>query len=152
VGPDSFLELQAGEDGRFKAAWLILAVIAFLSLLAANTSWGWKLVALASLSLTFAVTRWQARRTDNIRLVRLYSNGAVTLVPERDAEIPGVLEGQAWVSPWISVLSVGRFDRWQKQWLLVCRCRNHPADYRRMLKFIRLGAGLTTRNGILGPR
>jgi len=152
VGPDNSIDLQVGEDGWLTAAWLILAVIAFVSLLTANTSWGWKLAALASLSLTFAFSCWQARRAANIRLVRLYSNGVVTLVLEGNIEIPGVLEGQAWISPWISVLPVGRFDRWKRQWLLVCRSRNHPTDYRRMLKFLRLGAGSTTRDGILGPR
>jgi hypothetical protein len=152
VGPDSFLVLQAGEDGRFKAAWLILTVTAYLLLLAANTSWGWKLAALVSLSLTFAVTRWQARRANDIRLVRLYSNGTVTLVLESNIEIPGVLAGQAWISPWISVLPVGRFDRWKRQRLLICHSRNHPADYRRMLKILRLGTASTAGDGILGPR
>ncbi len=145
----SFIELQIGEAAWLKAARLILAVLALIALLTANTSWVWKLASLIVLMLTFSLIYLQSHRSGGIRVVHLYRNGAVTLWNGQDMEIPAVLEGVPWLTPWVSILSVGRFDRWPRQRLVVCRSNNHPDDYRHMLNCLRLGSAA---NGILSPR
>jgi len=145
----SFIELHTGEDARLKAARLILTALACIALLTANSWWIWKLALLAVLALVFSLIYLQSQRNGGVRVVHLYRSGAVTLWDEQNMEIPAVLEGVPWLTPWVSVLPVGRFDRWPRQRLVVCRSNNHPDDYRHMLNCLRLGS---VASGILGPR
>ena len=81
-----------------------------------------------------------------------YRDGMVTLLSDGGVEFPAVLEGTPWTTSWVSVLPVGRFDRWPRKQLLVCRSTNHPDDYRHLLSCLRLGNLYGAADGILGPR
>ena len=122
-----------------KAVRIILLVLALLHLLMANISLAWKAITIPVLLLVFALTSWKVHQKAGIQRLRLYRDGMVTLVQQDGLEIPAVLEGESWVSARVSVLSVGRFDRWPRQQLLVCRSNNRPDDYRQMLRCLRLG-------------
>ncbi len=139
AGRDSYIELQTGEAAWTGLARLIIAGLALSSLLFAPTDLLFKLIAIAALAF-MTVLVWLRRRVSILSL-RLYDNGMVTLLTTLDTEIPAVLESGAWTTPWVSILPVGRLDRWPKQKLVISRSKNHPDNYRRMLKYLRLGAG-----------
>ena len=139
VGQINTVDLQTGESGWLRSVRIILFVLALLQLLVANTPPAWKLITILCLLLVFVLISWKIHQLAAIQSLRLHRNGMVTLVQRDGQEIPAVLEGEAWVSTWVSVLPVGRFDRWPLQQLLVCRSKNHPDHYRNLLIFLRLG-------------
>lgn len=133
------IELRIGEGTWLKVVRILLFTLALAQLLLANTSPAWIAIAIAGLLLVFTLISWKSRQMAGLQFLRLSRNGMVTLVQRDGHEIPGILEGETWVSAWICVLTVGRFDRWPKQQLLVCRSNNHPDAYRLLLSFLRLG-------------
>jgi len=140
VGQSNTVDLQVGESGWLRSARIILFILALLQLLVANTPPVWKLITILSLLLVFVLISLKIHQLAHIQLLRLQRNGMVTLVRRDGQEIPAVLEGEAWVSTWVSVLPVGRFDRWPRQQLLVCRSKNHLDHYRHLMMFLRLGS------------
>ena len=147
-----FIDLRTGEGSWLKVIRWILYLLALTSLLAAETPWAWKALSLAALSFTLVMIHLSSRRGENFIRIRLYRDGMVTLLTDEGAEVPAVLEGTPWATSWVSILPVGRFDRWPRQQLLVCRSTNHPDDYRHLLSCLRLGNLSGAANGILGPR
>ena len=151
MGSDKFIELKAGVDTWFKLLYYLVVLLAALAILTANTGWFIKLTVLGALFLYYCFSNWQIRQQKSIRQLRIYSNCTVTLIDRTGQEFPGILESGNWTTRWISVVPVGRFDRWGTQRLLVCASRNHTSDYRQLIKKLRLGAGNPPRGGILGP-
>lgn len=149
MGPDKFIELEAGVDAWFKILYFFVAVLAVLAIVSAPTAGLIKLTTLGTLFLFFCFSGWQMVHQKSIRQLRIYGNGTVTLISRTREEFPGILEGDSWTTRWISIVPVGRFDRWRTQRLLVCASRNHASDYRQMLKCLRLGE---VRGGILGSK
>ena len=152
MGSDKFFELEAGIDTRFKAFYFIVAVLAVLAILTANTGWFIKLAVLGALFLFCCFFNWQMQQQKSIRQLRIYSNCTVTLVGRKGQEYPGILESNNWTTRWVSIVPVGRFDRWGIQRILVCAGRNNASDYRQLIKRLRLDAGNHPRDGILGSR
>jgi hypothetical protein len=151
MGSDNFIELEAGAGTWFKILYFLVALLAVLAILTANTGWFIKLTVLGTLFLFYCFSNWQIRQQKSIRQLRIYSNCTVTLIGRTGQEFPGILERDNWTTRWISVVPVGRFDRWGTQRLLVCASRNHASDYRQLIKKLRLGTGKHPRDGILGP-
>ena len=151
MGSDKFIELEAGVDSWFKTAYFVVALLAVLAILTADTAWSIKLTALGALLLFFCFFSWQMYHHKAIRQLRIYSNGTVTLISRTRQEFPGILENNNWTTRWISIVPVGRFDRWRTQRLLVCASRNNASVYRQLLKRLRLDSVNHPRGGILGP-
>ena len=147
-----FIDLQTGEGNWLKVIRWLLFLLALISLLLAETSWAWKALSLAAFSFTLVMIYWSSRRGENFNRIRLYRDGMVTLLAGGGVEVPAVLEGTPWATNWVVILPVGRFDRWPRQQLLVCRSTNHPDDYRHLLNCLRLGNLSGAADGILGPR
>jgi hypothetical protein len=147
---DKFIEVEAGVDSWFKTAYFVVALLAVLAILTADTAWSIKLIALGTLFLFFCFFSWQMYHQNAVRQLRIYSNGTVTLISRTRQEFPGILENNNWTTRWISIVPVGRFDRWRTQRLLVCASRNNSSDYRQLLKRLRLGSVNHPRDGILG--
>ena len=150
MGSVKFVELEAGVDSWFKTAYFVVALLAVLAILTANTAWSIKFTALGALFLFFCFFSWQMYHHKVIRQLRIYSNGAVTLISRTGQEIPGILENNNWTTRSISIVPVGRFDRWRTQRLLVFASRNNASVYRQLLKRLRLGSVNHPRDGILG--
>lgn len=147
-----FIDLRTGEDTWLKVIRWIIFLLAMTSLLLAETSWAWKALSLTALSFTAIMIHLRTWRGEDFIRIRLYRDGMVTLLSDGGVEVPAVLEGTPWASSWVSILPVGRFDRWPRQQLLVCRSTNHPDDYRHLLSCLRLGNLSGAADGILGPR
>jgi hypothetical protein len=141
MGLDKFLELEAGVDSWFKTLYFFVTLLAVLALLIATTTWPIKLAVLGALFLFCSFSSWQIHQQKTIRQLRIYSNGAVTLISRTRQEFPGILEGDSWTTRWVSIVPVGRFDRWRTHRLLVCARANNASDYRRLIKRLRLDSG-----------
>ena len=147
TGMDKFIELEAGVDSWLKLLYVFVTLLAILAILTVNTAWAIKLAALGALFLFFCFSSWQMYHQKSIRQLRIYGNGAVTLISRTRQEFPGILARNNWTTRWVSIVPVGRFDRWGTQRLIVCAGRNNASDYRQLLIRLRL-AGI--RDGILG--
>ncbi len=150
MGPDKWVELEAGVDSWFKILYFGLASLAVLALLIAHAAWSVKLIILSVLLLFFWFVSRQMVHQKSICRLRIYSNATVTLISRSGQEFPGILESDNWSTRWVSVVRVGRFDRWRTQRLLVCASLNNASDYRQLSKRLRLGAGNQPGDGILG--
>ena len=139
MGSDKFIELETGVDSWFKKFYFSVALLAVLAILIANTTWSIRLSVLVALLLFFCFFSWQMYLQKTIRHLRIYSNGTVTLISRTRQEFPGMLESNNWTTRWVSIVPVGRFDRW-----------NSASVYRQLLKRLRLGTGSHPRDGILG--
>ena len=151
MGSDKSIELETGVDSWLKILYFFVAMLAVVAILAANASWSVKITALGALFLFFCFSGWQMHHQKSIRQLLIYSNGTVTLISRTRQEFPGILESANWTTRWVSIVPVGRFDRWWTQRLLVCASRNNASDYRQLIKWLRLGVGNHARDGLLGP-
>ncbi len=141
MGLDKFIELNAGGDSWFKTLYSLVALLAVLAILIVHTPWSIKLTALGALFIFCSFSSWQIHQQKTIRQLRIYSNGAVSLISRTRQEFPGILEGDSWTTRWVSIVPVGRFDRWRTHRLLVCARANNASDYRQLIKRLRLDSG-----------
>jgi len=146
MGSDKFIELNAGVDSWFKTLYSLVAVLAVLAILTVHTPWSIKLTALGALFIFCCFSSWQIHRQKTISQLRIYSSGAVTLISRTRQEFPGILESDSWSTRWVSIVPVGRFDRWGTHRLLVCARANNASDYRQLIKRLRLDASHYTRS------
>jgi len=146
MGLDKFIELNAGVDSWFKTLYSLVVLLAVLAILTVHTPWPIRLTVLGALLLFCCFSSWQIHRQKTIRQLRIYSNGAVTLISRTRQEFPGILESESWTTRWVSIVPVGRFDRWRTHRLLVCARANNVSDYRRLIKRLRLGSGHYTNS------
>ncbi len=147
MGPLKIIEVEAGVDSWFSLFLFLVSVLAVLAILTAPAVWFVKLAALAGLLLSICLVCWHTKHAAKLRQLQIYSNGAVILIARSGKEFPGILEKDNWTTRWVSVVAVGRFDRWGVQRLLVCASRNNASNYRQLLKRLRLSQ---PRDGILG--
>ncbi len=146
---DKYIELQTGVDTRCKILYVLVFLFALLGLVFSDTGLSLKLSAVAALLLFCCFTSWQIRQREANGTLRIYGNGAVTLIGRSGVEIYGILEPAGWVTRSVSLVKVGLFDRWRQQQFLVCASRNGASDYRRLLKQLRLSSDNRVQDGIL---
>jgi len=138
MGSDNFIELNAGVDSWFITLYSLVALLAVLAILTVHTPWSVKFTALGALCLFCCFSSWRIHQQISIRQLRIYSSGAVTLISRTRQEIPGILESDSWTTRWVSIVPVGRFDRWKTHRVLVCARANNASDYRQLIKRLRL--------------
>ena len=151
MGSLKFIELETGSDSWLKKLYFFIVLLAVLAILTAATTWLIKFATLGALILFLYFSSWQVHHQTAIRQLRIYNNGTVTLTSGSGQEFLGILESDSWTTKWVSIVPVGRFDRWRVQRCLVCSSRNNASDYRQLMKKLRLGAGNPAGDGILGP-
>lgn len=146
---NKFIELKTGVDARFKILYVLVFLLAFLGLVFSATGLSLKLTTVGALFVFFCFSSWNIRQREAIGTLRIYGNGAVTLISRSGTETYGILQPVGWVTRSVSLVKVGLFDQWRQQKLLVCASRNGASDYRHLLIRMRLNAGNGIRNGIL---
>ena len=152
MASDNFITLKTGVDSWFKALFILLALLSMIGILLANTAWFIKISGLLALGLFLGFTRWQLHHQESFYQLEIFGNGTVSLFGDDGEEFPGILDCGSWTTRWVSIVPVGRFDRWRTQGIIVCASRNRDSEYRQLLKILRLGAGTRERTGIIGWR
>jgi hypothetical protein len=144
-----FVEVATGTDSRFKMLYVLVCLLSFLGLVLSDTGMFLKLAVVGALFLFCCFSAWKIRQQEAICRLRIYNNGAVTLINQRGAEIYGVLDEAGWITRSVSLVKVGLFDQWKPQQFLVCASLNSAAEYRHLLKRLRLDTGKKFKDGIL---
>ncbi len=146
MGQLNIVEVEAGVDSWFSLLFFFVSTLTVLAVLTAYTVWSIKLTALAGLLLSICLVCWHNRHLGQFRQLRIDASGAVMLISHSGKEFPGILKNDSWTTRWVSVVAIGRLDRWSVQRLLVCASRNRASDYRQLLKRLRQNQ---PRDGIL---
>ena len=104
MGLDKLIELNAGVDSWFKTLYSLVVLLAVLAILIVHTPWSIKLTALGALFIFCSFSSWQIHQQKTIRQLRIYSNGAVTLISRTRQEFLGRLEGDSWTTRGVSIV------------------------------------------------
>ena len=99
--------------------------------------------AVACLIVSFAADAWRMHRLANAGSLRLCGDRAL-LQSSDGRQCPAALRQGAWVSRWFCLLRLRSVPDGRRLCRVVCRCRNRPEDYRRLL--VRLRFGVTDRD------
>jgi len=152
VGREAPLVVAPGEACWFRRCRYALLALAAAGLLVTDAPLEWKSLSLLGLSLTSLVAGWRLRLPARYACLRLYPDGLATLLSLSGSEVPATWGTRVWVSSRFCVVPVTRLDKPSETRLLICRSKQQPDDYRRLLGMLRLRSGSTRGNGILhGP-
>ena len=135
------MTVVTGEASWLKLSRHVLFALAAAALLMTETSLTWKIVAMLALVLAAINVNWRQRRQARFSTLRLYSDGFATLVSPSQSELPAGWGGQVWVSSRVCVVPVTLLDTRTKTYQLVCSSHQQPADYRQLLRLLRMSAG-----------
>jgi hypothetical protein len=149
VAPESRIELIPGENAGFKICRYLLYFTALYSLLLADVMPTWKYAAITGLGITLLLVRKSVKHRSLIKKLHLFPNGQSLLYLSDLGVIPAMAGHSAWSSGWLCVVSLRPLHRHGCIRLLVCKSRQHPDDYRRLLEMLRMGSGLRNGNGII---
>ena len=133
-----FLDIRFGASRWLKLAHLLLASLGLLAILITPANWAWKLGSIVLLLLVvFFVHAWSVHQ-DRSGVIKLNPDGTALLRTASGQEINAVQGPHAWVSRWICVLSLYEADNLAKHQCVICATENHPDEYRRLLKLLRM--------------
>lgn len=145
------ISLVTGESRWLRITRHGLFATAALALAFSPTDPIWRWAAVAGLGLVAILISINLHRMARIRSLRLMTDGMVTLCPGDPPEIHATLGRDGWFTAWMTIIPLDCLDRPKQLRVLVCRSRNHPDDYRRLLSRMRLGPDSAAKNGIIAP-
>jgi len=138
VARADFLNIRFGTSRWLQVAQLLLASLGLLAILITPANWAWKLGSIVLLLLvSFFVHAWPVHQGRS-GVIHLDPDGAALIRTASGHEINAVLGSHGWVSRWICVLSLYQPDNYAKHHCVICASENHPDEYRRLLKFLRM--------------
>jgi len=149
VAHEQSIDLVTGESRWLRVCRYVLFATTAATLAFAPADPVWRWTGLLGLGLAYVLVSVNLRKMSRIPYLRLLGDGMVTVGGAGQPEINAALGKNSWVTAWMAVVPVICLDHRARLRLLVCRSRNHPQEYRRLLKRLRLGSGSLTRNGIL---
>lgn len=143
------INLIPGESRWLRYGRAALLVTAFFSLMIAPTALVWKLSMTLSLVAMFSLMHRHLNQLSRFKAITLLDSRFLTLLDQDNKAIPATLGQHPWVSPWLCILPVIPAEDQKSVRLIICRSRNHPQDYRRLLQLMRLGSDAEHQDGIL---
>jgi len=148
------IDLVTGESRWLRIARHGLFATAASMLAFAPTDPIWRWAAVAGVGLVAMLASIRLGRMTRIRSLHLMAHDMVTLRRVDLPEIQATLGSDSWCTAWMTIIPLNCLDRQKRLRVLVCRSRNHPEDYRRLLRLIRLGPDSVPvpENGILDTR
>jgi hypothetical protein len=133
------IELHAGSSLGLRACYQGVYVLALVALLWSRAELIWIMMALVALGVAHRASGRITRRTaGHIRLV-LHENGNA-IMHSVHGTVPARLCADGWVTRWCSVVSLEELLSGRRLRCLICRSRNSPDDYRRLLVTLRMDA------------
>lgn len=132
------IELETGYAVWMRGAHAVLGLLAMTAILASGTSPPLAAAAVAGLTASFATAAWRMHRSADTG--RLHLCGGRALLNTADGKrCQATLRPDAWASRWFCLLRLRSVPDGRPLRRVVCRCHNHPDDYRRLLVRLRLG-------------
>ena len=133
-----FLEVQSGHGYGSKWVRALLASLSILAILASAANWKWKLGSVLVLALFLCLLHTGSIRRNHSGAIRLFVDGTALLQTVCGQEINTVQGRHGWISRWFSVLTLFDTHQGRKYLCVIYAAENHPDDYRRLLKFLRM--------------
>lgn len=137
TAPD-FVEVRFGHSNGLRAAQALLASLGILAILISPANWIWKLLSILLLILLACFVHAGSVHEDRSGAIRLHADGTAVLRTPCRREVNAVQGQHGWVSRWFSVLTLYETGIGGKYFCVVCATENHPDEYRRLLKFLRM--------------
>ena len=149
VARADFLDLRLGPSRWLKAAQILLALLGILAILVSPANWMWKLGSILLLILvSVSVHAWSAHQGRS-GAIRLYPDGTAFLRTASGQEINAIQGPHGWVSRWLCVMTLCDADSRAKHHCVICASENHPDEYRRLLKFLRMRTAPAGTQGMI---
>ena len=133
-----FLEVRFGCSYGLIAAQALLASLGILAILLTPANWIWKLCAVLLLILFSIFVHARSVHQSRSGVIRLFADGTAWLRTLSRREVNAVQGRNGWVSRWFSVLTLYEARNGRKYYCVICAAENHPDEYRRLLKFLRM--------------
>jgi len=144
-----YLELRFGISYWMQAAQTVLALLGVLAILAAPANWKWKLVSVLLLAISAVWVHFRSVHSGRSGTIRLFNDGTALLTIASKAPVNAVQGPNGWVSRWFSILTLREADSGRKHHCVVCASDNHPDEYRRLLKFLRMHSSPADVQGMI---
>jgi len=132
-----FFDVRFGVSKWLRTARFLALLAGSAAILASPANWIWKLLAIFLLLVVFFLHA-RSNSAKQSGWVRLYADGTALLWPASGKEIYATLDAHCWVSRWLGVMTLCEPDNGPRHHCIACASDNHPDDYRRLLKFLRM--------------
>jgi hypothetical protein len=136
------IQLHAGSSPGLRACQQAVSALAVTALLWSRTEPMWIMIALCAFGVAHGAMRRISRRSPEIVRLVLRADGNA-IVHSANGAVPARLCAGGWVSRWCSLVSLEELLSGRRVQCLVCRSRNGPDDYRRLLVYLRMDAAQT---------
>lgn len=110
------------------------------AVLLSPAGWHWKTGTLLILVWVSAWLYWLSTRPGQRGTLRLLPDGTAEIRPERGGAVIGTLEGNAWASRWLCVVSLRDRESRKLHYCVVSASANPRDAYRRFLVILRMGS------------
>jgi len=149
VARADFLDIHFGPSRWLNVVQILLALLGILAILASPANWMWKLGSILLLILvSVSVHAWSVRQGRS-GAIRLYPDGAAFIRTASGQEINAIQGPHGWVSRWLCVVTLFAADSRAKHHCVICASENHPDEYRRLLKFLRMRTAPAGTQGMI---
>ena len=138
MAPADFLEVRFGHSYWLMLAQTLVASLGLLAILVTPANWKWKISGIIVLVLAAWFVHTKSDHSSRSGAIRLFADGRALLSMDSRPEINAVQGRHGWVSRWFSILTLLEASNGKKYFCVICASENHPDEYRRLLKFLRM--------------
>jgi hypothetical protein len=129
------LELRAGADRWYFVTQYVLFLPAMIAIATSPASFHWTLFLGAGLATALFLSTLQSLAMRRYHSITLYAAGPCTVKDLLGEDVMAQLIPGAWTTRWVTILPM-RTETGTLR-LTLCSSANRPADYRRMLVYVR---------------
>jgi len=144
-----YLEVRFGISYWLRAAQTALASLGVLAILASPANWKWKFVSVLLLTLFAAWVHLRSSHSGRSGTIRLFKDGTALLRIASMPHLNAVQGPNGWVCHWFCILTLKEADNGRKHHCVICASDNHPDEYRRLLKFLRMHSSPAEVQGMI---
>jgi hypothetical protein len=138
VAAVDYVEVRFGHSNGLRAAQALLASLGILAILISPANWIWKLLSILLLILLACFMHARSVHEERSGTIRLDADGTAVLRTSCRREVIAAQGQHGWVSRWFSVMTLYQAGNGGKYFCVICAAENHPDEYRRLLKFLRM--------------
>lgn len=142
------IELHIGSSGWMHGAQLAVTLLSIYAVFASQSGTLWVLLFLGLLGSFHAVCALGPRRASRIDRLWLDTDGSAILLSTASTQQARLCTG-GWVSRWFSVVPLQEVVTGHRVRCLVCRSRNTPDAYRRLLVNVRMSNSANRKRGVV---
>lgn len=136
---ERLLRLVTGRSVGLRFAEALIWTASLLTFVISDLSPLHTLLGVAALTVALICSRHADSRSSGVLQLSVSGEGHGYLQHESDGRIPISLTCSSWCTRWVCVISARETGCGKMHYLVICRSRQQPDDYRRLLQWMRLG-------------